>query len=113
AAADWLARLAAPDLTEADLETFDAWLAEPANAQAYDAALAVTLEYQAAAWAVLDGVSAKPARRPAATRGWLIAGGMAAAATIAIALVPTSLVAPQATAYDTAKGQHRTVTLAD
>jgi len=113
AAADWLARLAAPDLAEAELAEFDAWLAEPANAQAYDAALAVTLEYQAAAGAVLDGIRAKPARRPAPRRGWLIAGGLAAAATIAIALTPASLFAPQAVAYDTAKGQHRSFTLAD
>jgi transmembrane sensor len=112
-AADWLARLAAPDLDETGLADFDAWLAEPANANAYDAALAVTLEYQAAAPAVIEGLSTRPARRPAATRGWLIAGGIAAAATIAVALTPMSLLAPRATGYDTARGEHRTVTLAD
>jgi transmembrane sensor len=113
AAADWLARLAAPDLDETGLADFDAWLSDAANARAFDEALGVTLEYQAAAWAVIEGVNARPARRPAAARGWLIAGGLAAAATIAIALTPMSLFAPQAVAYDTAKGQHRTLTLAD
>jgi transmembrane sensor len=114
AAADWLARLAAPDLAEDELGRFDAWLAEPANADAYDDALSVTLELQAAAPAVLGELAARPQRRPAAARGWLIAGGLAAAATIAIALVPTSLIAPAAqSAYATQKGQHQTVTLAD
>jgi transmembrane sensor len=113
-AADWLARLAAPDLTQDELARFDAWLAEPANAQAYDAALAVTLELQAAAPAVLRDLGAAPPHRSrASTRGWLIAGGMAAAAALAIALTPFSLIAPQAQAYNTAKGEHRTLTLAD
>jgi len=114
AAADWLVRLAAPDLAEADLAAFDAWLADPANARAYDAALSVTLELQAAAPAVLDAISASPARRdrrPA--RGWLVAGGLAAAATLAIALTPTRLFAPATQAYVTDKAQHRTLTLAD
>jgi transmembrane sensor len=114
-AADWLARLSAPGLAEDDLAEFDAWLAEPANANAYDAALAVTLELQAAAPAIVGELSGRPVRRRLVSpRGWLVAGGLAAAATIAIALTPASLFAPAAaTAYATDKGEHRTVKLAD
>jgi transmembrane sensor len=114
-AADWLARLAAPDLSEDELGRFDAWLAQPANAEAYDDALSITLELQAVAPALLDELAQRPQRRPAASRGWLIAGGLAAAATIAIALTPTILIAPagKAAAFATDKGQRRAVTLAD
>lgn len=114
AAADWLARLAAPDLSEDDLARFDAWLAEPDNAQAYDTALAVTLELQAAAPQVLAEIRARPQRRRLVSpRGWLAAGGLAAAATIAIALTPASVFAPAQAAYATAKGQQHAVRLAD
>jgi len=113
-AASWLARLAAPDVAEGELARFDAWLAEPANSQAYDTALAVTLELQAAAPAVLRELGARPPRRSrAATRGWLVAGGLAAAAALAVALTPFSLLAPRTQTYETAKAQHRTLTLAD
>jgi transmembrane sensor len=118
-AADWLVRLAAPidedgGLDEADLSDFDAWLADPANAAAYDAALAVTLEVQAAAPQILSQLKSAPARRRIVSpRGWLAAGGLAAAATIALALTPFSALAPAAQAYGTVKGEHRTVSLAD
>ena len=114
-AADWIVRAAAPDLDEADLARLDAWLADPANADAFDSALAVTLEVQAAAPEILRDLAAAPARRRSAAnmRGWLTAGGIAAAATIAVALTPFSVLAPGSQAYVTAKGQHRTVRLAD
>lgn len=113
-AADWLARLAAPDVAEDDLAQFDAWLAEPANTRAYDTALAVTLELQAAAPAVLRELTERPRQRSRAwARGWLVAGGVAAAATLAIALTPFSLFAPQTQAYSTLKGERRTLTLTD
>jgi transmembrane sensor len=118
-AAGWLVRLGAPDLDAAELGDFDAWLAEPANANAYDAALAVTLELQAAAPAILRDLKAKTARRPmvgrpsVGRRGWLVAGGLAAAATVALAITPFSFLAPAAQAFATVKGEHRTVRLAD
>jgi transmembrane sensor len=113
-AADWLVRLAAPGLAEADLAGFDAWLAEPANARAYDSALGVTLELQAAAPAILHALAARrPRLSRISVRGWLVAGGLAAAATIAIALTPAGLIAPSARDYATDKGQHRTLSLAD
>lgn len=113
-AADWLVRLQAPQSDAADGAAFDAWLsAEPANARAYDAALATMLELQAAAGAIAEGLAAAPRRR-GASRGWLIAGGVAAAATIALAIMPYGMFAPAPTeTYATAKGERRTVKLAD
>lgn len=121
-AADWLVRLQSSDLDDAEAVAFDGWLsAHPANAQAYDEILAVTLELQAAAPAIgkafEDGpVHRRFTHRPAAARGWLIAGGVAAAAAVAVAVMPfaglqTAGSAPKT--YATAKGERRTVKLAD
>jgi transmembrane sensor len=113
-AADWVVRLQSNHFTETEVLEFDAWLsAHPANARAYDAALAVMLEFEAAADAVLDGLREAPVRRPD-RRGWLVAGGVAAAAALALAVMPFGALAPAATqTFATAKGQHRTVQLAD
>src|SRR3569623_74433 len=114
-AADWLVRLQAADLDEAEAVAFDAWLAaDPANAAAYDATLAVLLELEAAAPRIEAELRRAPPRRStAARRGWLAAGGLAAAATVAVALTPFSLLAPAAQTFATAKGEHRSVKLAD
>jgi transmembrane sensor len=119
-AADWLVRLQAPELDEAQAADFDAWLlAHPANAAAYDASLAVMLELETAAPDILHNIQTLPAprssqHRPAAAlRGWLVAGGLAAAAAIALAVMPFSALAPATQSFATAKGEHRTVRLAD
>ncbi|HEX3366634.1 FecR family protein [Phenylobacterium sp.] len=114
-AAEWLVRLQADDATDVVACDFDAWLsAHPANAAAYDATLAVTLELQTAADRIVDGLDAAPRRRRPASRGWLLAGGVAAAATLALAVMPYGMLAPAvAQTYATAKGEHRTVKLAD
>jgi transmembrane sensor len=113
-AADWLVRLRAPDLDESEAMAFDAWLcAHPANAAAYDTALPVMLELEAAAPGILQEIQAAPARRPD-RRGWLVAGGVAAAATVALAVMPIGALAPAAPqTFGAAKGEHRTVRLAD
>lgn len=112
-AADWLVRLQAPDLVDAEVVAFDAWLAAgPGNAAAYDAALAVMLELDAAAADIAGELDATPQRRPG-RRGWIVAGGLAAAAAIALAVTPASLLAPATQTFATAKGEHRTVKLAD
>ena len=127
-AADWLVRLQSADLANLDAQVaeavaFDGWLsAHPANVQAYDDVLAVTLELQDAAPAVGKAFEDGPVHRrftrrtPAATRGWLIAGGLAAAAALAVAVMPfaglrTAGSAPNT--YATAKGERRTIKLAD
>ena len=119
-AADWLVHLQSADLSDDDVAGFDAWLdAHPANAAAYDRTLGVTLELQDAAAALAAEIDTHPAqrRRPlsaGARRGWLVAGGLAAAATVALAVTPFSLFAPAAAqSFATGKGEHRTVTLAD
>jgi transmembrane sensor len=117
-AADWLVRLQAPDLDDTQAVEFDAWLsAHPANAAAYDAALSVMLEIEASGAEIARELSAPPARRPisaAHRRGWLIAGGLALAATVALVVMPFGALAPAATqTFATGKGEHRTVRLAD
>jgi transmembrane sensor len=118
-AADWLVRLQAPDLDEAQAVAFDAWLGDhPANARAYDATLAVALELDAKAAQILDAVRTASARRPGARRnagkgGWLVAGALAAAAAVAIAVMPFGALAPAPQSFVTGKGEHRTVKLAD
>jgi transmembrane sensor len=116
-AADWLVRLQSPDLDAAEAEAFDAWLAaHPANAAAYDATLSVSMEIEGAAQQIArDLETAKSARRRfAAGRGWLIAGGLAAAATIALAVMPARLlVGPAPQTFATGKGEHRSIKLAD
>jgi transmembrane sensor len=114
-AADWLVRLQAPDLDEAQAVEFDVWLgAHPANAATYDSALAVMLELDAVAPEILHDIQTAPASAPyAARRGWLVAGGLAAAATVALAVMPFGALAPATQSFATAKGEHRTVKLAD
>ena len=114
-AAEWLVRLQGSDLTEAQALAFDAWLsASPQNAQAYDSALGVTSEIEASAPRIAFELRRLPAPRPAnGRRGWIVAGGLAAAATIALAVMPAGLFGEPPQTFTTAKGEHRTVILAD
>ena len=110
-AAQWVVRLNAPDLSEAEALAFDAWLEAPGNAAAFDAALATWREFGAQAQAVREGLRARPARPRFV---WIGAGlGVAAAAALAVAVVLPSLRPAQPTSYATAAGERRTVTLAD
>lgn len=125
-AAAWVARLDAPDVSEADAAEFDAWLAAaPVNGEAYRRTIALWHEFDAAAPQVLDELAARSAAagrvvRPAfghPRRRFLFAGSaaaIAAALVVVVALPPTSP-APEAThqTFATAKGQHQRVTLAD
>ena len=113
-AADWLARLSGP---ESDVETataFDAWVSDPANGRAYDRALSVMLEIEAAAPRIVEALDeAAPRRRANLSRTWMAVGGLAAAAAIAVAVTPLSVIIPETLTYATAKGEHRTIKLAD
>jgi transmembrane sensor len=125
-AADWLVRLQSPnvvegELSDAEVAEFDGWLeAHPGNAAAYDRTLAVALELQDAASEISSGLAQPPVRRslssplsPGARRGWMTAGGLAAAATVALAVMPFGALAPAATqTFATGKGEHRTIRLA-
>jgi len=122
AAADWLARLSGPGVDASPMSDelaadFDVWVSEPANGAAYDAALSVLLEIEAAAPQVLDGLSdAASQERPsrlAFRRAWMTIGGLAAAAAVAVAITPLSVFVPETLTFATAKGEHRQIRLAD
>jgi transmembrane sensor len=114
-AADWVVRLQTADPTEDQALAFDAWLgASDDNARAYDSALGVMFEVEASAPRIAFDLRRLPAPRPTnSRRGWIVAGGMAAAATVALAVMPVGLLSAPPQTYTTAKGEHRTVTLAD
>jgi transmembrane sensor len=119
-AADWVVRLQAPDLTEDQALAFDAWLSAcNDNARAYDAALGVMQEVEASAPRIAFDLRRLPTPRPHlagrtnARRGWIVAGGLAAAATVVLAVMPARLLGDPSQTYATAKGEHRTVTLED
>ncbi|HEX3699054.1 MAG TPA: FecR domain-containing protein [Phenylobacterium sp.] len=113
AAADWVARLQAADLDEADALAFDAWLSAAAqNAQAYDTALAAWCELGANAQAVRQGLAARR-ERPPLRRFYPAAGAIAAAAAVAAVVIPALQPPPAPAAYATATGEHRSLTLAD
>jgi transmembrane sensor len=120
-ASAWLARLQREDLAEQDGLEFEAWLAAaPGNRDAYTRALSLWHEFEAAAPQVQDELAALQRRdalrmRSGTTRRWWMgAGGMAIAASLAVAILP-GIVAQQATAetYATGKGERKRVTLAD
>lgn len=113
AAADWVVRLQSPHLSEDEAQSFDAWLsASPANAETYDATLAIMHAVEADAATILRDLPSRAPGRPSLGRGWLLAGGLAAAAALAIAIMPLGADAPAQT-FTTGKGEHRSVHLAD
>ncbi len=114
-AADWVVRLQADDLAEADALAFDAWLqASPQNAGAYDSVLRTSREFEANAAAVREGLRT---RRPSGVlllrRHYAAAGALAAAALVAAILAPALIPTATAQVYATGTGEHRTVNLAD
>ncbi|WP_296600289.1 FecR domain-containing protein [Phenylobacterium sp.] len=113
-AAAWVVRLEAGDLGEAEAVAFDAWLSASAeNAAAFDDALAVSQAYAAAAGPVARELSERRApAAPVGRRAVIGVGAVAAAAAIAVLVAP-QLAGPQTETYVTAKGERRTVQLAD
>jgi transmembrane sensor len=114
-AAEWLVRLQAGDLAEADALAFDAWLqASPLNARAYDRVLGVSDEFETNAAAVREGLRARrPARGLPLRRHYAAAGALAAAALVAAVVVPALLPQPKPQVFATGAGQHRSISLAD
>ena len=111
AAADWVVRLQDEAAGESDWLAFDAWLGRsPSHALSYDRALAL--------WHELDIAAQTLRRRPggATLVSWRVsatAGALAAGLALGwVLLSPHLLPAPTET-YQTAKGERKSVTLAD
>ena len=114
-AAAWVVRLEAGDLGDPQALAFDAWLsAAPENPAAFDDALAVSQAYAAAAGSVVRELGARRALpQPSMGRRAVMGmGAMAAAAAFALVIAPQFAAADTET-YVTAKGERRTVQLAD
>jgi len=109
-ATDWVVRLQGETAGEADWLAFDGWLAEsPAHGPAYDRALALWCELDAAAPALrrrLGGVS---------LLSWRVSAALGAvAASLALGWVLIANHMPVAgNSYETAIGEHKSITLAD
>jgi transmembrane sensor len=112
----WLARLQRDGADEHYGLEFDAWLAAaPAHRIAYEKALSVWHEFGDHAEAVAAELAA-PARRtsrPYPSRRWVAWGGVAVAAGLGVAALPTLLDRPTGESYATGKGEHRHIRLAD
>lgn len=112
-AAAWVVRLEAGDLGDAEAVAFDAWLsATPENVAAFDAALEISHAYAETAEEVAQGLAARRVAPPAGRRAFIGLGVAAAAAALAVVVAP-ELTGPQPDTYVTAKGERRTVQLAD
>ena len=114
-AAAWVVRLEADGLGDAEATTFDAWLsASPENAAAFDAAMAVSHGYAANCGQIARALSQRAVARPVMDRRYFVGGaGIAAAAMVALAVAPEVFSPVATTTYATAKGEQRSVTLAD
>lgn len=124
AAADWVVRLRAPEAGESDWLAFEAWLAAaPPNREAFDAAQRLWMEVDARREdlaTVLEAGGDRGAARRSAARTWRPAAFAALAVAAGVALLAPlganlagGLTAPKAAVYATAKGERRTLWLAD
>ncbi|WP_337186989.1 FecR domain-containing protein [Phenylobacterium sp.] len=114
-AAAWVVRLEADDLGDAEAVAFDAWLSAASdNVRAFDDALSVSQDYAAAAGSVGQALATRREQPPRTFDRRAVAGlgAIAAAAVLAVVVAP-QLSAPQTQTYVTAKGERRTLELAD
>lgn len=124
-AADWHARLAAPDAGVADWEAFTAWLeADPKRRDAYTRMELLAAEIEAGRDALAEAVAVQPAPpaevvtlddyRPSRVQRWLRPAGAVAAAIAGLLAFQTLLPgAPASIDYATGPAQQRSITLAD
>ena len=116
-AADWVVRLRAPEVGEADWLAFEDWLcAAPDNRARFDAAEALWAEVDARAGDLMDLLAETPKPGFKARRlSWSapLVGVLAAAAFLALLAPYAAGVFARPTVYTTAKGEHSTLQLAD
>ena len=114
-AAAWVVRLEAGGLNDAQAVAFDAWLsASPQNIQAFDESLSVSRAVTANAGALTGALAARRVVRPdLGRRAFVGVGAVAAAAALAVVIAPSLVGGPQTQTYITAKGERRSVQLAD
>lgn len=113
-AAAWVVRLEAGDLGDAEAVAFDAWLSVgPENSAAFDAALSLSQAYAEAADEVSLGLSTTARRGPPVGRRLFIGLGAVAAAAVLAVVVAPQLSGSGSQVYATAKGERRTIRLAD
>lgn len=117
-AAAWVVRLEAGDIGDEEAVAFDAWLsATPENPVAFDAAMSVSQAYAASGETIARELGARRTPRtmqPTAygRRAVMGMGAVAAAAAVAAVVAPQLAVADAQT-YVTAKGERRSIELAD
>lgn len=113
-AAAWVVRLEAGDLGDAEAVAFDAWLsAGPENTAAFDDALSISQTYAAAGGQVARELSERRLPPAPVRRRAVIGVGAAAAAAAVTVMIAPEISAPTTQTYVTAKGERRTVRLAD
>lgn len=112
-AAEWLVRLQAEDVSESDALAFDAWLAQPGAAAAYDAALGLDREFAANAAEVRQGLTDRRPGRGLVRRPFVIGGALAAAALALAVVIPALDPTPATQSYATGTGEQRSLSLAD
>jgi transmembrane sensor len=116
-AGDWIARLNADNASSDDKARFAAWLAaHPTHARVYEEMAAAWGAFEAAGpvvRAVSFGQSMSQAARPAWLRWRWQASGAALAALLAVVTFLSSRHAPPDTAFQTAIGEHASISLPD
>lgn len=113
-ASDWIVRLQQGG--EAEALAFDAWLQEDeANRAAFDRAMSVMDAFTVAGPQVAAGLAGaqRASERRFSRRAYLGLGGLAAAAAVALVVLPQVALQPAAEAYATGIGERRTVKLSD
>ncbi|WP_162906601.1 FecR family protein [Algihabitans albus] len=126
AAHDWQARIEAGDMTPAERQAFDAWLAaDPRHRSAYDRAARLWREVAGIERTALPSRSLRPlprerfiAWRSADWRRWPLrfAAGSAVLATLLLVMLltdPTALLSPDSKHFETQVAETREIALAD
>ncbi len=119
-AAAWVVCLEGGSLGDAEALGFDAWIsASLENVAAFDDALAVSQTYAAHQAPVAKGLTERHAtdrrtvRHVSDRRAFMAFGAVAAAAVFAVVVAPQISSAPDTQIFVTAKGERRSITLAD